>query len=1378
MLHPKQLLELHTTTWYHFLRLPKMFMSMLHFPYTVLYGIDFKFLRHYTLFYKAATNVRPPKPERRYWFLWCKTYVPGLVGCAICSMSSRLGKGYALSLWYANSKMEIAVQKVEMCKGCIFAQISKTGKSKMRKKVALLLAFIMVISMLPMNVFGNPVVGFAGSSVTQGFYGRNQEAEFTVRLPLNAVWPMLVRGQPTQGDWMRAVIALEHSYFNLGTIPEGGLLLDSTTVLAQAGHVPSNTQAVNLPPEAFEVRIMAVVDRQAVLDIRFIPGTTFYNNANPAVALTGNTNSWNFVGPSGFIDFNLNLRSANNDNWVNSNMTIAGQGAEADNLQTFLSRAPLVWRHEGRINWSVYGGPRGFTSALRLNPIRIDESAFGHIVHNSNGRVTVRLEAPPFYTWSFGLPEGVALETVGQAGNITPGRPGTLYPLEVATTRMDAELQTVRSVREAGTEDRHRVYLEIDVTQSGLFNPLTGRIELRNLWLIPDANAAEAGNVYIDVAIGRWHPATTGTAGQAQTPDTTTNVYQRENLFLVGEYTNLYVGDTIAWVAPSPAANAATAGTFVPAGRGWRTWGNNPNTAAFGENPTQWTNGVNGWVALTTQMSFEVQSTPVAGHRQLVRPDNVPENYIPVLVPGAPRGTEAAFHWNDLVASPAATALGAGGTTHWFISGDLDRVRVNPTQSSALYDVIAAIAAANAAPVPVANRVNHMVNPDFTLPIFGGFAFVTEPAGARIQIRTATRHDVPRVDEYNRRILWGTTFNPGNPGTDGEDAQGVRWTHWHRGWDARLHVGIRGGATLTASVYNMQYMRTGHLGTPRGITGALGNVANPGVHTVSGQWNNVEGVNWVPGNRDNAGLPHFTGVPTATLIIEEDSPGAFSVGFGTPIHFDFLDDDGNPHPGVRVLGVQARAGNDNIGRYRGNFRGFFEGGSAANGFSNADWNRERQNWMTFAGWMNALDNRLPVAPGVGRVSADGRTTIYLPSQTISDVGGPAALEIRFWLSLEAGYEWKYGDGVYVTISGGGVSNLQDEYRRVRVGNAVDPIQTNVTGGTFPVLEVETGRLYNIVGRTALSDVEIDIIDPNAFRMGQELWVYVTSDVLARAGDVSLAGIPTINVEGSTLRFDSGRFVQTQVVGGNTAVAFTVIRTATAGDEPVATISNLAVEGSVFPGINYQIVVTGPSIANNEQSIFDQFMGNAHGGVLRHMNRGVFTSLPYHGTFIVNASDGLGNFDGSGPQVGPTGREFRLVEGVPFGGVAEPLIWNIVGPNRVGMVSMRAFAVLIGANPEQDIVWNSADRIAEVRGLHFDGVTPIGVAVRIGGTGASVMHGDAHREVDIATAVNFLSGPAGSVTPLVFNDHVYLPLRFMAETFGWTVERQGNVVIFR
>jgi len=140
-------------------------------------------------------------------------------------------------------------------------------------------------------------------------------------------------------------------------------------------------------------------------------------------------------------------------------------------------------------------------------------------------------------------------------------------------------------------------------------------------------------------------------------------------------------------------------------------------------------------------------------------------------------------------------------------------------------------------------------------------------------------------------------------------------------------------------------------------------------------------------------------------------------------------------------------------------------------------------------------------------------------------------------------------------------------------------------------------------------------------------------------------------------------------------------------------------------------------------------------------------------------------------------ELRLWEGMgPIGGADTPFIWYSVPNtrNRVGLISLRAFAYFIGdSNP----VWDGDIRMATTSGFDAYG-NWVTVEVVQGSAVANIVVNDVVWQVDIATATDFLSGPAGTVVPVFINNRIYLPLRFVAEVFGFTVTAEGSDVVVR
>ncbi|MCL2286933.1 MAG: hypothetical protein FWC32_11310, partial [Firmicutes bacterium] len=1173
----------------------------------------------------------------------------------------------------------------------------------MKKKVALLLALVMILSALPMNVFGDdaPVRwNLTGAGVTGHFVDRGDSQDITVRLPLNHVFGGLglIAGpaaSPITGmNELRLVLDIQHANFNdfLNSIgiqasgtgamsaadanaafqaqnPGGRVLVHSVTPDAR-----STSPARTISPEAFEVRLVAITGtgdhRGAIIQINYNP------------ALHGGMNANDVLGAIGGLDFVLRLTARDHADWQHSRISVADQTGGAG-VGDYIRNWPLSNWQDGTVTIDVNGGARGFTSQLHNNPIRVRETRWEVLP----GTVTLRLEAPAFYSWSFTPYDDVTIQGVQVLG----GRTGAEHQMRAhgIGSISNPRVTAIRSNRAQGTAGLHVLYITLELPRNTALRPMVGGFEIRNLWLVPDYNAPASGEVHVNALLGQWQAGTPGTPGAPQVPDRW-EYYRHTGLIFNIPAISTAQRDAVIRYLGQLGPDVTITQTII--------WNFLRDAALRPDWFFHQVDGINAFVLNRTGDSNVLVHQPILLTQAMVN-----AGYAAAIAPGSQQnlwsnagavGTQV----NNRRWSVATTQVG-GSLEVWemVVNGVTSRVEPNREGSTRVWE------------------------------------YVMVPGGVYVPATQAiTRTDLPRQ------------LIPGSGAVDPVDpvAAGFRYGIGRGGYRQRLHVGTRGTASLIANVYNVPYMRTGHLGLFRCTQGVQtgGHACLPAAVTFRSVENIQSGMQNlhidypqtrnVPWNRDNGGIPHFTGVATGSLIIEETIPGGFTSGFGSPIHFQFLDDDGNPHPGIQILGVQARAGNNYIDRHRewynNGFRGFHAG---TPGFAN---NYERQNWMTFAGWLGALDQRLPVVPGVGRLSAE-QATIYLPTQSITDIARPGALEIRFFLSLEAGFEWKYGRNVDVTISGPGVAHLAEADRVQTIGHAVDPIVA--TFGS--VVEVEGGTLYN-VHRQALEDVVVDVINPNAFTIGSELWVYVSEDGgPAPSSSLNLAGVPTLSVANSNMRFSHGQRDGDRVV-------FSVVRAPDANDEPTLTISGINVSGIAYPGVEYQVVVSGTGIANNDMTVFlHTFAGQGTPGQLRSLARGVFNTLPYYDVALTNA--GEGRWEGAPgydappappeppqPPVPPV-REYRLQEGVPFGGVAEPLIWHIVGRNRVGMVSMRAFAVLIGASEDQ-IVWNSETRVAEVRGQHFNGET-VGVAVQMGNTNATVVIGNAAPQtVDIATAV--------------------------------------------
>jgi len=228
---------------------------------------------------------------------------------------------------------------------------------------------------------------------------------------------------------------------------------------------------------------------------------------------------------------------------------------------------------------------------------------------------------------------------------------------------------------------------------------------------------------------------------------------------------------------------------------------------------------------------------------------------------------------------------------------------------------------------------------------------------------------------------------------------------------------------------------------------------------------------------------------------------------------------------------------------------------------------------------------------------------------------------------------------------------------------------------------------------------------------------------------------------------------------------------------------LNVEGQAFPGVEYQIIISGTGVANNDQEVFNAVneRRTAEAAILRTMNRGIFTSLPYNETALENVFGGLLDLSPVLSDPAPlapaaVGNEFRMWAGMgPIAGVDEPFRWvPLAGTDlRVGFVSARAFAFFVNGSPDTGVNWNAATNTATITGQDVFG-NAVSVVMTVGSNIAQVNG----TPVDIATYAG-QSGPAGSIQVVPTPDgRIFLPLRFLANAFGRTVQAEGEVVVFR
>ena len=132
----------------------------------------------------------------------------------------------------------------------------------------------------------------------------------------------------------------------------------------------------------------------------------------------------------------------------------------------------------------------------------------------------------------------------------------------------------------------------------------------------------------------------------------------------------------------------------------------------------------------------------------------------------------------------------------------------------------------------------------------------------------------------------------------------------------------------------------------------------------------------------------------------------------------------------------------------------------------------------------------------------------------------------------------------------------------------------------------------------------------------------------------------------------------------------------------------------------------------------------------------------------------------------------------------PIIWEKLPGmmHSIGLIAAHSFAELAGIT-QDNIKWISG--FATIAGWDYHGnwlsVTFINnqpnAFIRRGTVPGAGNLGE--HTVDIATYVEGLSGPIGTVRPFFRNNRIYLPFRFLFNAFGYSadfrLERDGQVV---
>jgi len=379
------------------------------------------------------------------------------------------------------------------------------------------------------------------------------------------------------------------------------------------------------------------------------------------------------------------------------------------------------------------------------------------------------------------------------------------------------------------------------------------------------------------------------------------------------------------------------------------------------------------------------------------------------------------------------------------------------------------------------------------------------------------------------------------------------------------------------------------------------------------------------------------------------------------------------------------------------------------------------------------------------------------------------LNIRFELSVEAGFAAANNtDEINVEISGLGVTLLADADRTQTVATVWDPITLS---GVEPIQMLPfVGREQNIIHTSIGDEIVIEETRPGALRLGEELWIFVAQ----RYG----IGHPLFISRGTTVIGEAGfglTVTETRDIGASRGIRLEVT-SISSGEAGRITLSGTELFGHVYQGEVYYFVVTGNAVAANHTWV----AGNVPGA---------WANVPY-GQYVIEyvaVDDPATPTPTPEPTPGPRANSIAGHTFSPTNMVGEPpapeMIWyRAPGMNHQGgFVQLRAFADLVGAT---DINWVASTRVATVAGWTWDGQW-VTITMTQGSPWAQISLGTTEgardlgtTRVDIAEFSDGLTGPTGTVVPVFQNNRIYVPFRFVFNAFGYSADyglaRDGNV----
>jgi len=378
------------------------------------------------------------------------------------------------------------------------------------------------------------------------------------------------------------------------------------------------------------------------------------------------------------------------------------------------------------------------------------------------------------------------------------------------------------------------------------------------------------------------------------------------------------------------------------------------------------------------------------------------------------------------------------------------------------------------------------------------------------------------------------------------------------------------------------------------------------------------------------------------------------------------------------------------------------------------------------------------------------------------------VDIELVLSIEAGYEHKYGPELWVYAQGPSLANLAENNREVLVANVYDPVQVSIDESAVTV----SNFAYN-TNSYAIGDVLIEERKAHDLKKGDNIWVYIRGN---REFDVDFTSNPYAIVDdASGLQLRKGTAIRHRW-GNSWVVGMSFeIETESSKAPAVITLTECAVIGTVYPDVVYDVVVSGEAVARNDFYVYEDWLGAE---AARDYNWWLFDYPPYAVAALELEEDTFGDLQVEPPieipsypdpgwyvPEGPT--TLTLNEFTPASaetGNVKPFILRDVAPGyKLGLISLRTFGTFIGAS---EISWDDATKTAKIVAKDLRG-NNLEISM-VSGSTTGYINGVGY---DIAEYSG--SAPSGTCTALNEGGVLYLPLRFVMNAYGGTLSWDAN-----